>query len=230
MDQNQYSDELKSNVTENDNLSNNTFVKNNGYINEDDIDINDSDIIDDDDIIEDLNVGNDVTDEKNDMEIGIDNDEDEDNDVNDDIDDDDDVGDIDVADIDDVDDEDNYSDLDTDTITKNEDEYSDECIYDFTMVDESFTNDKSNQNENKFVLSENRITKPILFYNELVRLVSDRMTQLQLGAKPMIENYEIFNPEEIASKEIEYGTIPMCIIRSLPSGKFEKWWVWELKR
>ena len=69
------------------------------------------------------------------------------------------------------------SDDDNDTII-------DDCIYNVSDNDDGDDDEK----EKKYVLPNERITKPVLFKYERVRLIGDRAKQLSLGAKPMIKN------------------------------------------
>jgi DNA-directed RNA polymerase subunit K/omega len=79
------------------------------------------------------------------------------------------------------------------------------------------------------VPKQDRITKPILFKYERVRLIGTRTKQLSLGAKPMIKNVEHLTPKQIALLEIEKNIIPLIIERPLPNGKFERWHIKELE-
>jgi len=74
-----------------------------------------------------------------------------------------------------------------------------------------------------------KITKPLLYNYERVRLLGDRTQQLTLGAKPMIKNIENLTPKQIAELEIENNVIPLIIERPLPNGKKERWYISELQ-
>lgn len=74
-----------------------------------------------------------------------------------------------------------------------------------------------------------RITKPILYNYERVRLLGDRTQQITLGAKPLIKNTEKLSSKEIAELELKHNMIPIIIERPLPNGKKERWNVSELK-
>lgn len=91
------------------------------------------------------------------------------------------------------------------------------------------TFDDDNIQETKDIVpKDQRITKPILFKFERVRLLGDRIQQLTLGAKPMIKNAENFSPKEIALLELKNNVIPLIIERPLPNGKKERWMTSEL--
>ena len=109
----------------------------------------------------------------------------------------------------------------------------DNCIY-------SFSNSKKNKNlnhyesfsdeeiEDKYIQSEDRISKPKLFKMERVRLLADRAKQLASGCSSTIKNVDHLNPKEIAKLELETQKIPLYIERELPGGKIEKWYINEL--
>lgn len=109
---------------------------------------------------------------------------------------------------------------DIDDATSN-DENDNNDIYNTTI-------DKGSDNE-ELILSKNRITKPILYNYEFVRIVGLRERQLTLGAKPLIK-CENLTYKEIAYEEIKYNIIPYIIIRTLPNGNKEKWQIEELSK
>jgi DNA-directed RNA polymerase I, II, and III subunit RPABC2 len=80
-----------------------------------------------------------------------------------------------------------------------------------------------------FVAPKDRITRPILYKYERVRILGTRTRQLTLGAKPMIKDIIHFDAKDIAKKELENKVVPIKIIRVLPSGKKELWYLNELK-
>jgi len=82
---------------------------------------------------------------------------------------------------------------------------------------------------NKVVNPEDRITKPILFKYERVRILGDRCSQITHGAKPMIKNFAGLSPREIVDLELKHGVIPFIIVRKLPSGNIEHWKISELQ-
>lgn len=54
---------------------------------------------------------------------------------------------------------------------------------------------------------------------ERVRLIGIRATQIANGAKPLTDITGLRDPIKIAEKEYYEGTIPLCIIRTLPDGR-----------
>lgn len=127
---------------------------------------------------------------------------------------------------------------------EDEENNEDECVYKLTKpnkkkkndmnieleIEDNFDDEVADEiNENNiYVKSSERRTKPYLFEFEKVRLLGDRARQLSLGAKPMIKNIDVMNPKEIAKLELEKKVIPLIILRELPNGKIEKWKVSEL--
>nr|QBK88649.1 MAG: RNA polymerase subunit 6 [Mimivirus LCMiAC01] len=116
---------------------------------------------------------------------------------------------------------------DTETIDKN-------CFYKYVFDDDDvvyddFDDDEIKGDDNDIVPSNKRITKPILFKFERVRMLGDRVKQLSLGAKPMLKNVSHLTLKEIAILEIEKNVIPLIIYRKLANGKKEKWYISELK-
>jgi DNA-directed RNA polymerase subunit K/omega len=95
-------------------------------------------------------------------------------------------------------------------------------------IEEEFFDD-DNKIYDMVVESSKRITDPILYMFERVRLLAIRSKQLSRGAKPMILNVENFTPKEIAKKELEEKVIPIIIVRTLPNGKKEHWKLNELE-
>ena len=80
----------------------------------------------------------------------------------------------------------------------------------------------SNVSINNFIVKkEDRITRPILTKFEYVRILTDRVKQLTLGAKPMIKNSKNYTHKEIAIMEIEMKVCPFLIERPLPNGQKE---------
>lgn len=113
----------------------------------------------------------------------------------------------------------------------------DNCVYNFAdnnsegeEAEEELIFDDDNLKDDETILSpENRITKPILYKYERVRLLGDRTQQLTLGAKPMIKNTQDMPPNAIARLEMEQNLMPLKIVRTLPNGKKEIWKLEELK-
>ena len=117
----------------------------------------------------------------------------------------------------------------------------DDCMYDFgknkkkvegdddvSGEDDYFEDDYVDENtKDEYVLPEERQTKPILFIYERVSLASTRARQLSLGAKPMVSNVGHLNVKQIVKLELDNKTIPLFIVRQLPNGKKEKWYINE---
>jgi hypothetical protein len=125
------------------------------------------------------------------------------------------------------------------------DEYNDDCVHRFakpTISDESdmdvsdgniSDDDDINNMKSEFVLPEDRITKPFLSDTEKNRVILERRTHLTLGAKQMVKGLlniaSLKNPRDIALLELKNRVLPLKIIRTLPSGKKELWYLNELK-
>ncbi len=118
---------------------------------------------------------------------------------------------------------------------------SDDCVYRFTKKkkgiiedDEEgdvdyFSDDDVKIDENIYVSNEDRITKPVLTKYERVRILGERARQLSLGAKPMIKGLINMEPKDVARLELKLKVVPLIIIRTLPTGKKERWRVSELE-
>ncbi len=74
-----------------------------------------------------------------------------------------------------------------------------------------------------------RLSKPILFKYEKVRLLSTRARQLAQGAKPMIKNTTGLSSKEIALLELKNKLIPLIIERPIPNSCVERWRLSELE-
>lgn len=96
-----------------------------------------------------------------------------------------------------------------------------ECLYNEPIDDDE-------QVKEEFVPDDKRITKPILFKFERVRLIGDRAKQLALGAKPMIKGAKHLDSKTIAKLELDNNIIPLYIVRPLPNKKKERWTIGEL--
>ena len=160
-------------------------------------------------------------------------------------DDDDNDDDVEVDDEKNKDDDDDDDNDDESKDKKNKIDENDDCVYRFAKpnisddsdMDVSDGNISDDENDNymasEFVLPEDRITKPFLSETEKTRLVLERRTQLTLGAKPMIKGLlnisSLQNPRDIAFLELDHVTLPLNIIRTLPSGKKELWHLNEFK-
>lgn len=135
--------------------------------------------------------------------------------------------DIEVEEDDEEDDNDELN-LDQDTVGCN----IDEAIED---DNEYFNNNQDieipNNNTIKYLSKENRVSANKLTRYEMVRILGERTKQLNMGAKPLIENYEGLPYDKIAEEEFKRNMTPYDIIRPLPNGKdFEKWTLDELRK
>lgn len=113
------------------------------------------------------------------------------------------------------------------------------CLYKFAVKNKQLDSDDEFEEEteiydddtkiyNMVVNKEERITKPVLFMYERVRILGTRARQLSRGAKPMLLNVEHLSPKEIARLEMENKVVPFIIVRTLPNGKKEHWHLNEL--
>jgi len=114
------------------------------------------------------------------------------------------------------------------------DDNEDKCLYVYAEEDDSDYEEEEVFDDDfdigeDIVKQEHRITKPILYNFERVRLIGDRAKQLALGAKPMIKNIKGLSAKKIAELELENNTIPFIIQRPLPNGKKERWALNELR-
>jgi DNA-directed RNA polymerase I, II, and III subunit RPABC2 len=134
----------------------------------------------------------------------------------------------------------NYADEDKDKDneedTEEEEDLEEDDLEDETKVEtkvetkeEKDKRIKTNNNSNNVVQSKDRISKPVLTKYERIRLLSNRAKQISLGAKPMIKNSKGLNSKEIANLEISNNVIPLIVIRPMPNGKREKWYIRELE-
>lgn len=105
----------------------------------------------------------------------------------------------------------------------------DTCLYGDVDVYDTET-EETLVKERVFVDPDERVSKPMLYNYEKIRILCDRIAQLEAGAKPMLKNGLDMSYKDMALKEIKEGVIPLIIIRELPNGTFEKWYVRELSR
>lgn len=121
---------------------------------------------------------------------------------------------------------------------------NEECIYEYVETKDIDKEEESeeegvdqimgdiseseSEEEEKYVNPEDRITFPVLYHYEKVRILAARTKQLTLGAKPLVKNTDKMDAKEIAMMELKHNIIPIIIIRPLPNGKKEKWYVREL--
>lgn len=138
------------------------------------------------------------------------------------------------------------ADTDIDTVDQEADSYAtgeDGCMYNFVSKkkilrdkdddDEEYYDDEvfddDNTLSNDIVKPEDRITHPVLFKYERVRMLGVRTKQISLGSKSMIKNVSDLGPKEIARLELKNKIIPFIIERVLPNGKRELWKLNELE-
>jgi len=100
-------------------------------------------------------------------------------------------------------------------------------IHDLTAVD-YFKDYNTETVTNKYLLGEDRITKPYLFDYERIKLLSVRTKQLSSGAKSLIKDSIEMPAKLVAELEIQHNVIPLLIERPLPNGKSELWKISEL--
>lgn len=101
----------------------------------------------------------------------------------------------------------------------------DECIYEpNAIIIDDFETDIPEAVVHKH---EDKITKPYLTKYEFTCLLSNRVQQLSLGAKPMVKNISGLSPDNIARLEIKNKVIPLIILRPLPGKITEQWKITE---
>ena len=144
--------------------------------------------------------------------------------------------------------EDNYEELeenDNNEIENNndddEDEFNDDnelesdigIIDDDNIVDEDILDYDEMTYESKpiikdYITGEQRISSNRLTKYEMVRILGERTKQLTMGAKPLIKNYHTLSYDKISEEEFKLNMIPFKIIRTLPNGTQELWYLDEL--
>lgn len=140
-----------------------------------------------------------------------------------------------------IEDEDKNSESSSDDSSDGEKDVDEECIYTFTkkkrreldaeddVGDDCFFEEDDKVSKGIFVPDNERKTKKVLTKFERVRLIGERATQISLGAKPMVKGVKNMDPKDVARLELKLGVIPIKIIRTLPTGKKERWYVRELE-
>lgn len=139
--------------------------------------------------------------------------------------------------------------VDTDDLnieSDNSDNADDNCIYntvhkyrdnkssiltlDNESVDSDTDDDKDNTtlNTDIYVKPEDRCSGNILTKYEVVRILSERTSQLSYGAKPMLNGVNGLPARMIAQLELESKMIPLKVVRPLPNGMKEIWSIDEL--
>ena len=97
-------------------------------------------------------------------------------------------------------------------------------IYFDNIIETEVGEEKSTE----FVSKEDRVSCNRLTKYEMVRILGERIKQLNMGAKPMIKNHKGISYENVAIQELQLNMTPFKIKRPLPSGKFEIWALDEL--
>lgn len=82
----------------------------------------------------------------------------------------------------------------------------------------------------EFISKENRVSANRLTKYEMVRILGERIKQLNMGAKPLIKNHQGLSYDKIAEEEFKKNMIPFKLKRPLPNGKFEIWTLDELQK
>lgn len=82
----------------------------------------------------------------------------------------------------------------------------------------------------EYVNKENRVSNNRMTKYEMVRILGERIKQLNMGAKPLIKNHSGLSYDTIAEEEFKKNMIPFKIKRPLPNGMFEIWSLDELKK
>lgn len=86
------------------------------------------------------------------------------------------------------------------------------------------------RDDNNFINDANHITYPILTKYEKARILGLRISQLNKGAKPLIEyNQFIIDNNIIAEKELQDKRLPFIIMRPIPNGGKEYWRLQDLE-
>lgn len=86
------------------------------------------------------------------------------------------------------------------------------------------------RDKNSYINDEFHVTYPILTKYEKTRIIGLRITQLNEGARPLIETQnEILDNHIIAERELHEKVLPFIIMRPLPNGKKEYWRLEDLE-
>ena len=168
-------------------------------------------------------------------------DEEDDYGVNEEVNENDDEDDEDDDDDDDEDDEDdddksyNYLENKIDTEFKHEfikSIHPEEFVNSFSEI-KSLTLIKKGQNKDSnisnIIFDENHKTYPFLTKYEMTRILGLRISQLNSGARPLVElQNKVIDNHIIAKQELLEKKIPFIIMRPLPNGKKEYWRLQDL--
>jgi DNA-directed RNA polymerase subunit K/omega len=130
---------------------------------------------------------------------------------------------------DDSDDEDEKDDLNIDGENDTNGCAIDDAIEaDDIYFDNNVETEVGEEKSTEFVSKEDRVSCNRLTKYEMVRILGERIKQLNMGAKPLIKNHKGISYENVAIQELQLNMIPFKIKRPLPSGKFEIWALDEL--
>jgi len=127
-------------------------------------------------------------------------------------------------------------DEDEDDVTSDEEEDTAEGDEEADEEEEEDTFDNNEEVEvsietsAEFISKENRISANRLTKYEMVRILGERIKQLNMGAKPLIKNHQGLSYDKIAEEEFKKNMIPFKLKRPLPNGKFEIWTLDELQK
>ena len=141
---------------------------------------------------------------------------------------------VEEVDDEDFEDDDDESDEEKDDMVIEGDNDGTECVIDDAIEgdNEFFDNNEeteiSLETSVEFVSKENRVSSNRLTKYEMVRILGERIKQLNMGAKPLIKNFQTLSYDNIAVEEFKLNMIPFKIKRPLPNGKFEIWTLDEL--
>jgi DNA-directed RNA polymerase subunit K/omega len=94
--------------------------------------------------------------------------------------------------------------------------------------DDNIENNEHKIDISVYVKPEERCSGNILTKYEVVRILSERTSQLSYGAKPMLNGVNGLPPRMIAQLELESKMIPLKVVRPLPNGMKEIWSIDEL--
>ena len=86
------------------------------------------------------------------------------------------------------------------------------------------------RNDDQYIIDEQHQTYPFLTKYERARVLGLRITQLNKGAKPLVEyKSSIIDNHILAEQELQKKQIPFIIMRPLPNGKKEYWRLQDLE-
>lgn len=98
--------------------------------------------------------------------------------------------------------------------------------FESSIVDQTVQN-AEHKPENKS--GENRVTTPYMTKYERARVLGARALQISMNAPALVPvASDMFDPLDIAEKELKAKVIPLIIRRYLPNGDYEDWRVSDL--